>query len=35
MEWDTILTAELRREAEWWIPEFGTDRVKLLKLNTV
>ena len=22
-------------EAEWWILEFGTDRVKLLKLNTV
>lgn len=33
MQWDTILTAKLRGEAERWILEVGTDRVKLLKLN--
>ena len=32
MQWDTIF-AELRSEAERWILEVGTDRVKLLKLN--
>lgn len=27
------MTAELRREAEWWILEFGTDRGKTVEIE--